>query len=107
VEHFGRPGCGADLTAALRTALALVAADDKHLYKAYLMTEQLREAFAVKGEAGRALLAGLISWWRRCRIPEFTALAKTLKNYQGLIWNTLDHQISNGRAEGVNIRSPA
>ena len=34
--------------------------------------------FAVKGEHGRALLAGLIAWAQRCRIPEFTALARTL-----------------------------
>jgi transposase len=71
------------------------------------MKEQLREVFKVKGESGRVLLAGLISWASRSRIPEFTALAKTLKNFRDLIWNTLDHHLSNGRAEGVNTQLAA
>ena len=60
-----------------REALAQIAADSKQLYKAYLMKEQLREVFKVKGEHGKTLLTGLIAWCQRCRIPEFTALAKT------------------------------
>jgi hypothetical protein len=39
--------CG--LSSGQRTALAQIAADDKQLYKAYLMKEQLREAFKAKG----------------------------------------------------------
>jgi transposase len=97
-----------DLSGAQRTTLAVIAADNKQLYKAYLMKEQLREVFTVRGQAGRALLAGLISWCQRCRIPEFTALAKTLARFRELIWNTLDgHGVSNGRAEGVNTQLAA
>ena len=90
-----------------RQSLAQIAADNKQLYKAYLMKEQLREVFRVKGEHGKALLAGLIAWCQRCRIPEFTALAKTLKRFRALIWNTLDHAVSNGRAEGINTQLAA
>ena len=48
-----------NLTTGQRTALAQIAADNKPLYKGYLIKEQLREAFRVKGHDGKALLAGL------------------------------------------------
>ncbi|MGH3248163.1 MAG: ISL3 family transposase, partial [Trebonia sp.] len=57
----------ASLSPGQRQSLAQIAADNRQLYKAYLMKEQLREAFRVKGEHGRALLAGLIAWCQRCR----------------------------------------
>jgi transposase len=90
-----------------RQSLAQIAADNKQLYRAYMMKEQLREVFRAKGARGRALLAGRIAWCQRCRIPEFTALAKTLKRFRPLIWNTLDHAVSNGRAEGINTQLAA
>jgi transposase len=87
-----------------RNALACIAADNKPLYKGYLIKEQLGEVFKVKGDSGRALLAGLISWAHRCRIPEFMKLAKTLTRFRDLIRNTLDHGPSNGRAEAPNAQ---
>lgn len=93
---------GTRLTGNQRIALAKVAADNEPLYRAYLMRDQLREAFKVKGDHGKALLHGLIWWMQRCRIPEFTRLAKTLARYKDLICATLDHGPSNGRAEGLN-----
>ena len=45
-----------NLTTGQRTALAKIAADNKPLYKGYLIKEQLREAFHVKGNDGKALL---------------------------------------------------
>ena len=90
-----------------RASLAHIAADNKQLYKAYLMKEQLREAFKVKGKRGKALLAGLIAWCQRCRIPEFTKFATTLKRFRQLIWNTLEYAVSNGRAEAINTQLAA
>lgn len=93
-----------NLTTGQRTALARIAAGNKPLYKGYLIKEQLREAFRVKGPDGKALLAGLVSRARRARIPEFAKLAKTLTRFRDLIWNTLDHGPSNGRAEALNAQ---
>lgn len=93
-----------NLTTNQRTSLAAIAADNKQLYKGYLMKEQLREAFRVKGDHGKALLAGLISWARRSQIPEFAKLAKTLARFRPLIRNTMDHGPSNGRAEALNAQ---
>jgi transposase len=60
-----------------------------------------------QGRAREALLGGLIAWCQRRRIPEFIALAKTLKRFRPLIWNTRDHAVSNGRAEGSNTQLAA
>jgi transposase len=93
-----------NLTTGQRTALAGIAADNKPLYKGYLIKEQLREAFKVKGEHDKTLLRGLTALAHRCRIPEFAKLAKTLTRYRDLIFATLDGGPSNGRAEALNAQ---
>ena len=87
-----------------RTALASIAADNKQLYKGYLIKEQLREAFKVKGQDGKKLLRGMIAWAHRCRMPEFIKLARTLSKHRDLIYHTLDGGPSNGRAEALNAQ---
>jgi transposase len=94
----------ANLTGGQRTSLAAIAADNKQLYKGYLLKEQLREALTVKGDEGKRLLRGMIAWAHRCKIPEFVKLAKTLSRYRPTIDNTLDHAVSNGRAEALNAQ---
>ena len=90
------------LTPGQRGPLAEIAALNKPLYKGYLIKEQIRQMFKVKGDAGKALLRGVIAWASRCRIPEFTRLARTLSNYKQLIYSTLDGGPSNGPAEALN-----
>jgi transposase len=90
------------LTGEQRTTLAAIAKTNNRLYRAYLLKEQLRAVFAARGKPGRVLLAGWIAWAARCRIPEFTKLAKTIKRYLPLIRNTLDHGLSNARSESTN-----
>jgi len=85
-----------------RGSLAVIAADNKQMYKGYLIKEQLREAFKAKGDDGKALLRGMIAWAHRCRIPEFRKLARTLSRMRDLIYHTLDGGPSNGRAEALN-----
>lgn len=85
-----------------KTTLAVIAKINGPLYRAYLLKEQLREVFAAKGAHGRALLAGWLSWARRCRIPEFVKLAKTITRFLPLIHNTLDHGLSNALSEATN-----
>jgi len=48
--------------------------------------------------------------WAYCRIPEFTALARTLTRFRELIWNTLGpgrRRREHGRAEGINTQLAA
>ena len=92
----------ADLTGEQKTSLAGIAATNRTLYRAYLLKEQLREVFRVKGRKGRQLLAGWLSWASHSRIPEFVGLARSIRRYRDLIWNTLDHGLSNARSEATN-----
>jgi transposase len=91
-----------DLSTEQRTSLAEISATNNTLYRAYLLKEQLREVFRVKGTKGRQLLAGWLSWASHSRIPEFVALARSIRRYRDRIWNTLDHGLSNARSEATN-----
>jgi S-adenosylmethionine synthetase len=62
---------GLALSGDQNTTLAVIATINGPLSRAYLLNEQLREIFQAQGAHGRALLAGWLSWARRCRIPEF------------------------------------
>ena len=91
-----------DLTSDQRTTVAAIAKTNQPLYRTYLLKEQLREVFATKGATGRQLLAGWLSWATRSRIPEFAALAKTIKRFLPLIHNTLNHGLGNALSEATN-----
>ena len=95
------------LTGAQRTTLASVKQTNGPLYRAYLIKEQLRAVFAVKGPRGRALLAGVISWASRSRIPEMVELSRTLRRFRDLIANTLDSGVTNALAEATNTHIQA
>jgi transposase len=91
-----------DLTGDQRTTVATIAKTNHPLYRAYLLKEQLREVFAAKGVQGKRLLAGWLSWATRSRLPEFVALATTIKRFLPLIYNTLEHGVSNALSEATN-----
>jgi transposase len=91
-----------DLTGDQRTTVATIAKTNHPLYRAYLLKEQLREVFAAKGVQGKRLLAGWLSWAARSRLPEFVALATTIKRFLPLIHNTLEHGVSNALSEATN-----
>jgi transposase len=76
---------------------------NRRLYRAYLLKEQLRVVFQEPDtDAAVALLDAWLSWARRCRIPSFVKLAKTIKeHYQGIV-ATLTHRLSNARIEAIN-----
>lgn len=96
-----------DLTCEQRTSLASIERTNRTLYRAYLLKEQLREVFRVKGAGGRVLLAGWLAWASRSRIPEMVALARTIRRYRALIVNTCDHGVTNARSESTNTHLSA
>ena len=91
-----------DLTSGQKTTIAALARINSPLYRGYLIKEQLREIFTAGPGRGHALLAGLISWCARCRIPEFVKLGATLRRFRDLIWNTLETGTTNARVEATN-----
>ena len=93
-----------DLTARQGAKLASIAETNKHLYRAYLLKEQLRQVFALKAAAGIALLEEWLKWARRCRIPSFVKLAKAITEHRTGIEAALTHGLSNARVESVNTK---
>lgn len=93
-----------DLTERQAAKLADIAATNQRLYRAYLLKEQLRQVFALKGAAGIALLDEWLKWARRCRIPSFVKLAKAITEHRAGIEAALTHGLSNARVESVNTK---
>ena len=94
----------ADLTGRQRAKLARIAEVNRPLYRAYLLKEELRLVFRVKGPHAVALLDAWLAWARRCRIPAFTKLAKTVAAHRAGIVASLLHGLSNARVESVNTK---
>ena len=67
------------------------------------MKEQLRLVFhEPDSQAAIALLDAWLAWARRCRIPSFVKLAKTIREHRCGIVATLTHRLSNAHTEAVN-----
>lgn len=92
----------AKLTPGQRATVAALAKINSPLYTAYIIKEQLRDIYKTGGERGKVLLAGVIAWCARSRIPEFIKLGKRLRKFRDLIWNTLDTGTTNARTEATN-----
>lgn len=93
-----------DLTERQGAKLASIARTNKRLYRAYLLKEQLRQVFALKGADGIALLDAWLKWARRCRIPAFVKLARSITAHRVGIEAALTHGLSNARVESVNTK---
>ena len=93
-----------DLTRRQRGKLARIAEVNQRLYRAYLLKEELRLVFKVKGPRAVALLDAWLTWARRCRIPAFVALARSVTAYRDTIVASLLDGASNARVESVNTK---
>ncbi len=93
-----------DLTDRQQKKLAWVSTVNRRLYRAYLLKEQLRQVFALKGEEGKRLLDHWLAWARRCQIPAFVQLAKRITKHRASIDASLEHRLSNGLVESTNTK---
>ena len=92
------------LTVRQRGKLARVADVNRHLYKAYLLKEELRLVFKLKGPRAVALLDAWLVWARRCRIPAFVKLARSITDHRAGIQASLLYGLSNGLVESINTK---
>ncbi len=75
------------------------------LYRAYLLKEQLRQIYQANTPAeAEALLDSWLSWARRCRIPAFVKLARTIITQRDGILAAIRHGLSNARVEQINTQ---
>src|SRR5664280_2616115 len=80
-----------DLTERQACTLAGIAKTNAPLYRAYLLKEQLRQVFQLKGAEGIALLDAWLKWAWRCRLPAFVKLARSIREHRAGINAALTH----------------
>jgi len=96
-----------NLTDNQQIKLAWIAATDPRLYRAnraYLLKEGLRVIFAMPHQDAVRALDRWISWARRCRIPSFVKLQKSIVRHRGRILAAIEHGLSNGLIESTNTK---
>jgi transposase len=93
-----------DLTGRQRHQLDWIAKTDPRLWRAYLLKEGLRYAFAVKGEEGKTALDHWTSWARRSRLPAFVLLQRRIVSHRRAIDVALDTGLSQGLVESTNTK---
>jgi transposase len=92
------------LTQRQQAKLAMIQHTNRHLYRAYLLKEQLRQIYRLEPGPAIALLDGWIAWARRCRLPSFVKLAKTISTQRAGIVAAIEHGLSNARVEAINTQ---
>ncbi|MDP9074205.1 MAG: ISL3 family transposase [Actinomycetota bacterium] len=93
-----------DLTANQNAKLSSIAQTNNQLFRAYLLKEQFRQVFRLRGDPGIRMLKNWLAWACRCQIPAFVALARTIRNYRPAIEAALTHGLTNARVESVNTK---
>ena len=93
-----------NLTGRQRSKLAMIQQTNRRLYRAYLLKEQLRQIYRLESGPAIALLDGWIAWARRCRLPSFARLAKTITAQRPGIVAAIEHGLSNARVEAINTQ---
>ncbi len=71
-----------DLTANQEARLSWVQATNQRLYRAYLLKEQLRQVFKLRGDAGIAPPKVWLAWASGSKLEAFVELARSIRNHR-------------------------
>lgn len=93
-----------DLTENQQIQLAWVAATDPRLHRAYQLKEGLRVIFQMTHDEAGPALDRWVSWARRCRIPAFVKLQRSIVKHRARILAAIEHHLSNGLVESTNTK---
>jgi transposase len=93
-----------NLTERQQLKLARVQQLNQRLYRAYLLSQQLREIYRVGLDQAIALLDAWLRWARRSRLAPFVKLARTITAQRPGIEAAIRHGLSNARVEQVNTQ---
>ena len=93
-----------DLSVRQAAKLADIALTNRRLYRAYLLKEQLRQVFSLRGQAGIDLLDRWLAWAQRCRIESFVELGRRIKRHRAAIDQTLLTGTGNALVESTNTK---
>ena len=93
-----------NLTEKQQTKLAWIVQTDPTLGRAYYLKERLRVIFKLSLDEATEALDRWISWARRCRIPSFVKLQRSIVKHRTAILASIEHGLSNGRVESMNTK---
>ena len=93
-----------NLTENQQVKLEWIAKTDPRLHRAYLLKEGLRVVFQLPYDAAVDALEKWLSWARRCQIPAFVKLSKTIVKHRDRILAAIEHNLSNGLIESTNTK---
>jgi len=93
-----------NLTDRQAAKLSSIQKTNARLYRAYLLKEQLRQIYRLSADAAVKLLDEWIAWARRCRLPSFVKLARTITAQRAGIVAAIEHGLSNARVEAINTQ---
>jgi len=82
--------------------LSLIEAANRPLYRAYLLKEALRAVYRVSASRAGDRLDAWLAWASRSRLRPFVKLAATIREHRSGILAAIEHDLSNGRLEGLN-----
>ena len=88
-----------NLTEKQQTKLAWIVQTDPTLGRAYYLKEGLRVIFKLPLEEATEALDKWVGWARRCRIPSFVKLQRSIVKHRTAILASIEHGLSNGRVE--------
>jgi len=93
-----------NLTEKQQLKLAWIVQASPTLHRAYLLKEGLRLVFKMPLDEAIEALDKWISWARRCRIPSFVKLQRSIVKHRAAILAAIEHGLSNGRIESMNTK---
>jgi transposase len=92
------------LTENQKATLARIRVLNDPLYRAHLLSQQLRLIYRLAPEEALALLEAWLKWARRSRLEPFRKLAKRITQQRSMVEAAIKHDLSNARVEKVNTQ---
>ena len=93
-----------NLTEKQQVKLAWIVQTDPTLGRASYLKEGLRVIFKLPLPEAVEALDRWVAWARRCRIPAFVKLQRTIVKHRTAILAAIEHGLSNGRVESMNTK---
>jgi transposase len=91
-----------NLRAEEKVRLSEVAQLNAHVYRAYLLKEELRAMYRCEPRAAEKHLDSWLAWASRSKLAPFVKPGRTLREYRDGVFAAIRLRLSNGRMEGLN-----
>ena len=93
-----------NLTERQQLKLARIQKLNQRLYRAYLLSQQLRQIYRVPADHALTLLEAWLKWARRCRLEPFVKVARRITEQRRMVEAAITNKLSNAAVEQVNTQ---